>query len=434
MKQNSILYKLLLFILVFAMLFQDLPLQLVLGTIARSPVVFVAPVVFIVIILNEELVVFDKLTKYFLRYWLITMASAIIILCVTIFFVTKFNMYSYVEFMPAKLIKAGTYNLTYVFVAYSLYNLSQRVSLEYICQLLSAILFFLIAYGIIQTFTSIEIPFIHSLSSIGDNRISLTTSEPSVGSFMFANFAVMVIALRIYLKKNSLATLIIGALSVFILFNVGSKGGLIFLPIAAVWALRKKINFKIGLVALIFLAPFIYFVITIVLPQVAIDIDDFNSFSTRSTTWLASMQSLFLYPFGEGYGTYLIYYPPLLLPMNTHLIALTGLPLLSKELTDMVATGINLPAKAGIPTEITYNGFFAVIFFYYLFRYYASLVKSLADDIPKLIFSFLGTFLFLEFLFNVVLETSYSYVIAFMVMQKITGLRQNNLNKTLSPV
>jgi hypothetical protein len=155
------------------------------------------------------------------------------------------------------------------------------------------------------------------------------------------------------------------------------------------------------------------------IPLIAKDIEDFNSFSTRATTWVASFKSLFLYPLGEGYGTYLVYYPPMLLPTNTQIMHFTGFPLVNIELTDMVETGRYLPGKSGITNEVVYNGFIAVLFVWYVCSYYVKHVKVIANNTAKQIFSFLGILMLIVFLFNSVLETSYFYLIPFVVLFKL---------------
>ncbi len=337
-KKTEIVPAVLFFFLTFSIIMQDLILQNYFGTIARSPIVFISPALFVFLLVYQKKVFFSRLVKYYFNYAAITIISSLLIMLVTIFFVTNGNMNVYSEFFPVKLLKTSYYNLTYFFTIYNLFILCQCMSVNTICRVLEVFVYFMVVYGLLQLFFGLRIPFINTTTS-DVTRISLTASEPSNAAPMFLTIAATALGLRFYLKRNILISYIHIILIFVMLVLIGSKGILLLLPLAIIIAVRKALTFKVVFVALLVMIPLIFVIIHNVIPLMVKDISDFNSFSTRITCLVAACKSLFLYPLGEGYGTYLVYYPPMLLPTNNEIVHIIGLPLLNIELTDMVQTG-----------------------------------------------------------------------------------------------
>lgn len=403
---------------VFCILTQDIALQQYFGTIAKTPVFFVAPVMFIFLIIIQKRVFLNTIVKYYFLYAMLGIVLSIFMLCYTLLFVTGGDMHVYDEFMPIKLVKAGFYNITYFIALYNLFVLARYLSLNTLLLLLQALLWFLIIDGFLQLSIGFKIPFIN-YSQLEGKRISLTASEPSNAAPMFLTLAAVVIALRIQLNKSKFGTAILGVLCFTILILINSKGFLILIPVAIIISIRKSLNFKVVTAASLFIVPFLLVIVYRVVPLLVADIQDFNSFSTRATTFVAALKSLYKYPVGEGYGSYLLYYPPMLLPTNNQIANFLGFPLLSMELTDMVQSGRNLPAKSGIANEIIYNGVFAIVFLVMLCRYYTSRIKLIVNKVVKHIFAFMGVLLLMVFLFNSVLETAYFYLLLVVITCKL---------------
>jgi len=402
------------------MLTQDIALQQYFGTIAKTPVVFAAPLLFIFLIITQKRLFSNSIIKYYFVYATTGMVLAVFMLCYTLLFVTGGDVHVYDEIMPVKLLKAGFYNITYFFAVYNLFVLARYLSLNTLLLLLQLLLWFLIVHGFLQLSIGLRLPFINFSQPEG-NRISLTTSEPSNAAPMFLTLAAVVIALRVQLGKNRYGTIMLGVASFIILVLINSKGVLLLVPVAILISIRKSLNLKVIGIALLFLIPVTFVIVYRVVPMLVKDIQDYNSFSTRITTFVAALKSLYKYPLGEGYGTFLVYYPPLLLPTNNQITNLLGIPLVSLELTDMVQSGRNLPAKSGVTNEIVYNGIFAIIFLVMVCRYYLSQVRLMPDKVVKTIFSSMGILLLLIFSFNSVLETAYFYLLLLVVGSKIAA-------------
>lgn len=403
--------------MLFCLLFEDLFTQDYFGTIARSPMVFVSPLIFIFLIIYERKIHFTTLPRYYFFYALITLITAFVMLLYTIVFVTNGEMHVYNEFMPVKIIKTAFYNITYFFTVYVLITLCKKVSLETVYNLVKQTLYFLFIVALIQLFAS-KIPLVNS-GNANVSSIFLTASEPSVTAALFITFVLTVVGLRLFLKKGTWGTVIILVISFLILIEIGSKGAVLTLPLAFVVAIRKKLNWKIALLSIVVIVPIAILIVKQVFPALSRDIENFNSVSTRATTWYAAIESTIRFPFGEGYGTYLVYYPAMLLPASHSITTLTGIPLLTGEIVEMVQTGQNITAKSGVASEMVNNGVFALIFLGVLCSRYRRLQKKVTIYSSYVIFSMLGVFLFFIFLFTTAIETAYFYLIPFVVLTKI---------------
>ena len=104
------------------------------------------------------------------------------------------------------------------------------------------------------------------------------------------------------------------------------------------------------------------------------DLESFSSISTRSITIITSLKSLVAYPFGQGYGTYLITFPPLLDKTINSIITLSPIPLSTFELDWMLSTGRALTIKSGLLNEVLYTGWGIIIF--YIFKKYNKIDKQ----------------------------------------------------------
>jgi hypothetical protein len=224
--------------------------------------------------------------------------------------------------------------------------------------------------------------------------------------------------LRYYLKKGKVLTYVGAILSILILTAIASKGVIVIL-VSLLWAIRRNITFATVVPVIICAVPIVQFIITDIIPDLLFDIEAFNSVSTRLTTLSASLYSLVVHPLGEGYGTYLYYFPKLVVPVFSWIITTTGIPFLGGELDDMVITGNSLMPKSGVASEIMYNGWIAVIMLIMLIRYFSGISKKITDKTIYILWSFIMSYIFLSFLFSVSIETSYFFILPLAVVTKI---------------
>jgi hypothetical protein len=295
-----------------------------------------------------------------------------------------------------------------------------HLSIEKLYKVLNTCFWFLTIYGFVEMVIPYPIPGIHAtMPPLDIKRLQLTNSEPVTATIIYATFLALVLYLRMYLKRSKAVTTFLLVTGIVLLLCIQSKGGVIVLVIAIILSLRKKINFKIFIAGLLLLVPIVYFIVTVVVVQILIDIDNFTSFSTRVTTFFAPFISLWKYPIGEGYGTYKYYFAQLLIPLCNQISQLLNLPLHTGELDESVLTGKYLGPKSGIASEVMFNGIIAIVFIYKFCKYNIQQFKKILFPQGYYFLSFIFYFLFLEFFLLVTFETMYFIFLPIIVIDRI---------------
>ena len=427
---SSNVYKLSFLLLVISTLFQDLRLQAIFGTIARSPVVFISPVIFVLLLLLQRKYVVFPFSQLYLKYWIITFIVSVFILFATILFVTKGVPEMYGQSPYGKLFKSSSYNLVIFIFSYCLLNTSSKVSLSFIYKVVQGCFWFLVVLAVLEYFDLAFFDFLHTENVYGifnkDIRIQLTSFEPSAAAPFFITFAVSFILLRYQLGMSKWITIISGIISILILTAIASKG-VILIVVALLWAIRKNLSYKTIVPVIILSVPIIRFIITDTIPLLQYNIEDVETVSTRLTTVSASLYSLVVHPFGEGYGTYLYYFPKLIVPVFKWVVNFTGIPFLGGELEDMLYTGNSLISKSGVASEVMYNGWIAVIMLVLVVRYFNKLAGSIKNQGVYILFVFIMSYLFLSFLFSVSVESSYFFILPLAIIIKIIDTQHTSL-------
>jgi hypothetical protein len=417
---NTTFFKVLFATIAFFAILQDLPTGNSLGTIARCPVFFAAPIFFLLLIVKHRSFKLHIVSKYFLYYIVITILTSLLMLIITTIFFSDGNMNQYGEFFPIKLVKAAQYNFLFFLFTYVIYNLVDELDLEFILKIFQSIFIFMVVYGCVETVIDYPLAFLHgNLIEEWKTRLYLTGPEPSTTMLIFSCIVFSTLIIRIYLRKKTAFTIIFALVSLVMLLGIGSKSGLAFLVISLLWVLRKNFSFKFLILAVFISIPIVVFIVNFVIPSLIIDVEEFASLSTRSTTMCVAIQSLFVFPLGQGYGTYIIHFPKMLLPMHKIIVDVTGLPLLDFEMRDMIITGRFLGVKSGILQEVLYNGIIAIVFFYFLFKNYFKQTKKIVNINLKMIFVFAGFFCLVELLFTSEYMTAYYFLFPFVILYKI---------------
>ncbi len=410
----------LVYITIVGFIFVDLPLEQYFGTIARCPNLITAPFIFIYLQANLKQIVPVKLAKYYFNYSIISTVASLLMLFITVAFVTQGSWYVYAEFMPVKLVKAAAYNFVNALTIYNLYVLFKFITLEQLYKVLFYCLAFLTIYGLVEMFIDYPIPGIHGTIVTDDNkRLQLTTPEPVTATIVYSIFLSLVLYLRSYLKKVVFFTIVLAIVGLFLLLAIGSKGGVIFLVLSILLSIRKKLNFKVVILALITIVPIVYVIFETIVPMLLVDIEGFTSFSTRTSTWLAAFAGLIYYPIGQGFGTYLVYYPPLMIPTCKWFSSVIGIPLNTSEMEYYIQIGKYLGAKSGVPNEVMFNGIPALVYLYLICKYHVQRLKQLPKRTINILFSFIYYFIFFEFLFIVTLETTYYIFLPILLIDRL---------------
>jgi hypothetical protein len=146
-----------------------------------------------------------------------------------------------------------------------------------------------------------------------------------------------------------------------------------------------------------------YLLVKFAFPSLYVDINNFASFSTRFSALISVIIILFKYPLGLGYGSYLFYYPKILDQSyeiaNALFINLFSIPLSYAEISDMISTGKNIGAKAGIPQAVMFSGWVGVIFWLIIFINILKYIKRLnINTSKKIILEILILYIFIQLL------------------------------------
>jgi hypothetical protein len=161
----------------------------------------------------------------------------------------------------------------------------------------------------------------------------------------------------------------------------------------------KKIKYAVFLLLILPIAFYLF--LKFAFPSLYIDINKGTSFSTRFSGLISVVLVLVSYPLGLGYGSYLSYYPQILDRSyeiaNVLFTDLSGISLSYAEISDIISTGENIGAKAGIPQAVILSGWVGVIFL--IFRNSLIYIKRLdIKTSKKIILEFLTLCMFIQLL------------------------------------
>jgi hypothetical protein len=233
-------------------------------------------------------------------------------------------------------------------------------------------------------------------------RLRLLTAEPSHAVLLYLIFSL----LSLFFIENVSLKIFISILSGIIFILINSKGGFITLFFISIILFLKKIkNIKYTVVLFLILIIISYLFVKFAFPSLYIDINNFSSFSTRFSGLISVILILFKYPLGLGYGSYLFYYPEILDQSyeiaNALFINLFGIPLSYAEISDIISTGKNMGAKAGILQAIILSGWITVIFWLMILRNSLKYIKRInIDTSKKIILEFLILYIFIQLLIS----------------------------------
>jgi hypothetical protein len=173
--------------------------------------------------------------------------------------------------------------------------------------------------------------------------------------------------------------------------------------------------------SLIFIIPSYWVIMNIIIPQLTVDIEQFSSVSTRSLTILTSLKSLFVFPFGQGYGTYLFTFPTLLDATINNVLRWSPVPLSTYELDLMIGSGRALTVKSGLLNEILYTGWAIVIFYLFFFgNAYKNLRRVRNKSAVHNLFQYILLFIIINYLLVSSIETSYITFLPFALLDRFS--------------
>ena len=410
---------------VVLLIVQDLPLQLMFGTIARSPYIFLSPLIFALITLLSSKIYFFKATRYYLIYYLY---SILITFALVTYYVGFHNfMFVYGESLVVKCVKNSMYNLIIILTLYNYYFIFRYSGLIFIEKIFKVLVWLQLAIGYTQIVFHNAFDFIKTPSYQITERISLLNTEPSY------TFPQLVLCLLCYCciryfnhKRFKLIDYLVLLAGFVLLMFIQSRGGILVMLVCFILILlfsRQSLTRRLLMfsVSIIFIVPTVWVIVNIILPQLVADLESFSSISTRSITIITSIKSLAAYPFGQGYGTYLITFPALLDKTINSIITLSPIPLSTFELDWMLSTGRALTIKSGLLNEVLYTGWGIIIFYIFFFGNAFHKLKLIRDKkTVHSIFQYIFLFVIINFLFVSSIETAYIAFLPFALIERLS--------------
>lgn len=405
---------------------QDLPLQLMFGTIARSPYIFLSPLIFLLITLLSNKLYSFKITRYYLIYYL----YSILVTFVLLIYYLGFRDFSYIygENLVVKCIKNSMYNLIIILTLYNFYFIFRYSGLKFIEKILKVLVLLQLVIGYIQMILPTAFDFIKTPAYRFTERISLLNTEPS---YTFPQLVICLLCyccIRFYnnnrLKISDYIVLFAGFI---LLMFIQSRGGIVVMLVCFILILlfeKQSLTRRLLLfsASIIFTVPTVWVIVKIIIPQLTADLESFSSISTRAITIITSLRSLIIYPFGQGYGTYLITFPQLLDKTINAVIPMSPIPLSTWELDWELATGRALTIKSGLLNEVLYTGWGIIIF--YMFFYgnaYHKLKLIRSRKTVHSIFQYIFLFVIINFLFVSAIETAYIVFLPFALIGRLAN-------------
>jgi hypothetical protein len=397
--KNQFLYLFIFFLLCIGMIFTDLPIYE--QTVTHSLMILFAPLIFaFVLVVKKFKVLLTKNIKLFIQYMIVSFAISLILLYLYYLILTKGEFYVYnknllIKHFEAFISLSLLHFLVYFLLVLVCYNLSPNLLRNFVF----LIFLFLTLVGLIEYLDPEKLSMFHSAPKDYE-RLRLFTAEPSHAVLLYLIFSL----LSLFFIENVSLKIFISILSGIIFILINSKGGFITLFFISIILFLKKIkNIKYTVVFLLIILTASYLFIKFVFPSLYIDIYKFSSFSTRFSGLISVFIILFKYPLGLGYGSYLFYYPKILDQSyeiaNALFINLFGIPLSYTEISDMISTGKNIGAKAGILQAVILSGWIAVIFWLIILRNSLKYIKRInINTSKKIVLEFLILYIFIQLL------------------------------------
>jgi len=410
---------------VVLLIVQDMSLQLSFGTIARSPYIFLSPLIFLFITLTSNKVFFFKPTRYYFIYYLY---SVLVTLILVIYYTGFENLrYIYGESLVIKCIKNSMYNFIIILTLYNFYFIFRYCGLIFIERILKVLVLLQLAIGYIQMILPNAFDFIKTPGYQITERISLLNTEPSYTFPQLVLSLLCYCCIRFYNHKRFKIIDYLVMLSGFILLMfIQSRGGIVVMLLCFILILlfsKQSLTRRLLLLSasIIFIIPTVWVIINIIIPQLVADLESFSSISTRSITIITALKSLVVYPFGQGYGTYLLTFPQLLNKTINSVILLSPIPLSTWELDWMLSTGRALTIKSGLLNEVLYTGWGIIIFYIFFFgNAFRRLRLIRSRKTVHSLFQYIFLFVIINFLFVSSIETAYIAFLPFALIERIS--------------
>ncbi|MDG1384969.1 MAG: hypothetical protein P8P50_05460 [Flavobacteriaceae bacterium] len=376
-----------LFFILILSVYQDFPLVNVFGEIARSPIVFLTPLLLLYLLKNSKIQI-SVYTKYLIFYILYLIIITIIYLLWI--FITKQQLFFLGENIVTKSMKMAVYPLTILIYYQFIYTFLNKdtTRFETLFKSMLALEIFLIIYLVFETYYSktleIFMPYLHS-NEDKYWRIRLLSLEESWVGSIITIVTFTTIYLSIYLNKHNKTKLFVLSLSIFFILyytiRSESKGYMLIfllstLPLVIKYFYNNKKIRKFLFLGTTVLVIFGFYVFSILYDTILSQLYYSITFGTRFSSYLACLNNFVYNPFGVGWGPYLNYY---LESLTSVVESSTMSSFELREVKGYLTTTKNLSSKTYFFDNLVFGGIFFLLFFYLFFlkRYFIfSKIKS----------------------------------------------------------
>jgi hypothetical protein len=343
-----------------------------------------------------------------------------------------------------RLLFSGTENLVFFLAFFSLFRLLSTLNQNTILSLALLLFLGLTLIAGIEIINKESLQVFHSNGSaaLRESRLSLLMSEPSQA---FPTYAALFFTVILFIgDRNPWLTTGLTILFLMVALKIDSKGGLpilaisIAVPLIPLLRNRPQLGRYVGGGIIIVISIIVISLVSKGSEQFQDNIEKWSSFGTRLVGFCSAGLTLFTYPFGVGYGTFHVHYPGIISKTANWLQYNSGIPFNLEEVYFMAGTGETLSAKAGIPTQIVYNGILAIWFFCRTFSRAWRQTYAARDPLYKFIGQAFVVFIFCTLCFGADMNTLYAWLIPIALMElpshqkgALSAIRREHASETL---
>ena len=365
----------LLFGILFFAIYQDFPLVIVFGEIARSPIIFAIPLMLIYLMSFKKIMV-SNYTKYFIYYVLYLMLISLVFIPILYFLNGSFIFLK--ENLILKTLKMSVYPLSALVFYQFVYTILSRGkdTLNSLFKAIFCLQVLVAIYLLFEVFflkrTTIFMSFLH-VDPSKYYRVRLLTAEESWVGTVLTFFVFVPVFLVNYLEYSKQTKQKVYIISVFIFLYYTlvseSKGYLLLvlvsiLPMTVSYMLKSQKLRKIVLILIPVVFIVTVFVFIVLKTAIESQIHTSITFGTRFTSYLSAIKIFLTHPFGVGWSGFVYYLPETIREtINGSWVSTLDL----NEIKGYLLSAKGLSTKTEFFDGLIYGGIGFLVFYYQFF-------------------------------------------------------------------
>lgn len=366
-------------ILIFSIIFQDLPLDNKLGFLGMSLTSLIVPFIFITLVILRTKFKVNKYSKILIKLYIYILFISLVSLSIYTL-IYNGNLYFWNQNLFIKGIKTSVYFGEIILFLIVMENLQSKFTEEKIFKP------FVFTYIILFFILIFELVFQNTFNVIfhgGEfyNRIRLTTSESSTTGTLFTVYFILSFYYFSKINKSKFFKLLMVTMYMLFVITNQSKGYFICLVISFIFIALKKLNFKkVRNIAMFLVSILIIFIMFNIMFEDIYnlfikDLNEYTSFATRFYTTYCALLISIKYPFGIGTSLYPIALTNELIN-NLYIFSKFNLNLNLNEINEMIysTTGYGVAAKIPVAQYGIYWGMVGTLVF--IVSYWIKIYKT----------------------------------------------------------